>query len=101
MTAIARAIAMAENDGARPALIGALRHEDEGVRNLVMSLLTEIGSEEAFRALIECLNSTTYDYKDVAFRNTVVITLSLATGENFGRDYKKWKAWLLAKQWTH
>lgn len=68
-------------------LITALKDEDSRARYKAIEILGEIGDSRAVEPLITALENKNLD------KSKVIWALERITGENFGRDPKKWQNW--------
>jgi pimeloyl-ACP methyl ester carboxylesterase len=86
---VALAFALAPEKGDAEALVEALADGDWRVRRMAAIALREIVSKESLEALIATLKKE----KDPRVAVNIAHTLRSVTGQNFGRDGKKWADW--------
>ncbi len=86
---IALAFALSPEKGDAEALVEALADGDWRVRRMAAIALAEIVSRESLEALIATLKTE----KDARVAVNIAHTLHGVTGQNFGRDARKWAAW--------
>lgn len=86
---IALAFALSPEQGDAEALVEALADPDWRVRRAASIALREIVSKESLEALIATLGKES----DPRVAANIAHTLRSVTGQNFGRDAKKWADW--------